>query len=126
MILRLEERLLDSAVRRSPEAISALLADEFVEYGSSGRVFDKEQIIESLQGEDPTERLLSDFFRRELWRKVFTVNPLHNSVGCLDDLLPNLGVFEGMAEFTSSQPMIALTVRSDKDRVATFPVTPVD
>jgi hypothetical protein len=47
----LEERLLQSDVRRSPAAVGDLLADEFVEFGSSGRVFDKRQIIEALRGE---------------------------------------------------------------------------
>ena len=35
----LEERLLQPDVRRSAQAVASLLADEFVEFGSSGRVF---------------------------------------------------------------------------------------
>lgn len=48
---RLERRLLDPAVRRDPEAVGALLADHFIEFGISGRVFDKRSVIESLRGD---------------------------------------------------------------------------
>ena len=37
----LEIRLLDPDVRRSPAEIDRLLADEFIEFGSSGRVYCK-------------------------------------------------------------------------------------
>jgi hypothetical protein len=47
----LEERLLKPEVRSSPEAVAYLLADEFIEIGSSGTVYDKQQIIEALRGE---------------------------------------------------------------------------
>jgi hypothetical protein len=57
----LEEQLLQAEVRASPERLSALLADEFVEFGSSGQVFDKKQIIELLREEAPTKRSLSKF-----------------------------------------------------------------
>lgn len=58
---QLEEQLLRPDVRWSAEKLSALLADEFVEFGSSGRVFDKQQIIAALQAESPTRRSLADF-----------------------------------------------------------------
>jgi hypothetical protein len=47
-IRELEERLLDPAVRASAEEVGLLLADDFLEFGSSGRVFDKGQVIEGL------------------------------------------------------------------------------
>lgn len=37
----LEERLLQTDVRKSPEELDQLLADDFVEIGSSGRLFNK-------------------------------------------------------------------------------------
>ena len=40
-ILRLEEQLLDPSVRRSRSALDRLLADDFVEYPSTGRPYDK-------------------------------------------------------------------------------------
>ncbi|HUW84615.1 MAG TPA: DUF4440 domain-containing protein [Phycisphaerae bacterium] len=57
----LEERLLQPEVRRSAEALGDLLADEFVEFGSSGRVFSKQDAVEGLP-HAPTVRItLSDF-----------------------------------------------------------------
>jgi hypothetical protein len=61
VLRQLEERLLDSSVRKSPQELAALLADDFVEFGASGRVFDKRQIIDSLQGERPVTLSLTDF-----------------------------------------------------------------
>jgi len=64
---QLEEALLDSATRRNPSELSLLLADDFVEFGSSGRVFNKASIIEELKDEPPRPApLLSDFAIREL------------------------------------------------------------
>ncbi|WP_375472314.1 DUF4440 domain-containing protein [uncultured Nostoc sp.] len=51
LLRELEERLLQPDVRKSAKDIMDLLADEFIEFGSSGRVFNKQQIIESLQNE---------------------------------------------------------------------------
>jgi len=42
---RLEETLLRPEIRRSREKMSALLADDFVEYGRSGRIYDKAAIL---------------------------------------------------------------------------------
>jgi len=64
----LEERLLDPNVRRSPSQVGDLLADDFVEFGSSGRVYDKPTVIAALKQEpgfdDP--RTISKFSVREL------------------------------------------------------------
>src|SRR5882757_2441841 len=48
----LETSLHRRAVRNSPEAVAALLADDFVEFGKSGRIYDKHQTIELLRGDD--------------------------------------------------------------------------
>lgn len=53
---QLEERLLRADVRSSPAPMGDLLADEFVEFGSSGRAFDKQQVIDALRAEVPTSR----------------------------------------------------------------------
>jgi hypothetical protein len=58
---QLEERLLQPDVRRSAQDAAALLADEFIELGSSGRVFDKPQILEALKHEPPIQRTLMEF-----------------------------------------------------------------
>jgi hypothetical protein len=58
---QLEEHLLQPSVRGSAEEVSELLAREFIEFGSSGRIFDKQQIIASLQMEPTVRRSLLDF-----------------------------------------------------------------
>jgi hypothetical protein len=48
---RLEQSLLDSAVRRDGERLRQLLSDDFVEFGSSGRVWTRKTIIDFLATE---------------------------------------------------------------------------
>jgi len=74
-IRHLEEQLLRPDVRRSADQVDALLANEFVEFGSSGRIYDKRQIIESLQQEaaDGPSAVLKDFCARELAPEVTLV-----------------------------------------------------
>lgn len=57
----LEEQLLDPAFRRDRSAVSALLADTFLEFGSSGRIFTKAQILDLLAAESPVRFELHDF-----------------------------------------------------------------
>lgn len=42
---RLEETLLSPEVRRSRARLDALLADDFLEYGASGRIYDKPALL---------------------------------------------------------------------------------
>jgi glyoxylase I family protein len=58
---RLEERLLRWSARNDADQLDALLADDFQEFGSSGRVFDKRGIIEALRGDEPVRRTMTDF-----------------------------------------------------------------
>jgi hypothetical protein len=63
---QLEELLLDPVVRRDSALVASLLADDFVEFGSSGRVFDKSSILEELKNEPSGPAvLLSNFSIRE-------------------------------------------------------------
>jgi hypothetical protein len=76
LLRSLEEQLLKPEVRASPDEVGYLLADEFIEFGSSGRVYDKRQISEALQQEtpDPTTRIsLVDFVARRLAFEVILV-----------------------------------------------------
>ncbi|SRR6266567_1840924 len=57
----LEQELLLPATRRNAETLASLLADEFREFGSSGRVFDRRQVIEALRSESPTQFSIKDF-----------------------------------------------------------------
>jgi hypothetical protein len=56
----LEELLLQPDVRKSGR-VSELLADGFVEFGSSGRIFSKAQIVAALRAEEPTKFTAYDF-----------------------------------------------------------------
>ena len=49
----LEERLLDPAVRADPQQVRGLLAPEFVEFGASGRVLDRDAIVALLAAGGP-------------------------------------------------------------------------
>ena len=69
-ILHLEEKLLTPQTRSSPEELGRLLADDFIEFGSSGRVYNKQQIIDALAGESGSMITLADFQVRPLASKV--------------------------------------------------------
>jgi hypothetical protein len=60
-LLELEQRLLTSAVRLNAQEISSLLADEFREFGSSGKTFSKTDIIDLLRSEPPVCLSLKSF-----------------------------------------------------------------
>ena len=66
----LEQKLHRPEVRRSPDAVRTLLADDFIEFGSSGRVYDKASIIKALAEESTAEAALvpdvDDFVAREI------------------------------------------------------------
>jgi hypothetical protein len=52
---RLEQDLHRSEVRSSRAAVSALLTDDFMEFGSSGKVYNKAAIIDALVQEAPSD-----------------------------------------------------------------------
>ena len=60
----LELQLLQPDFRRNRAAVAALLADDFIEYGSSGRIFTKPQILDLLAAETQQSLTLSDFAAR--------------------------------------------------------------
>ncbi|MFZ0661051.1 MAG: nuclear transport factor 2 family protein [Acidobacteriaceae bacterium] len=62
----LEERLLQSDFRRNRSAVAELLAEDFREFGSSGRVWNRHQILDQLETEPPFQASLQDFEAREL------------------------------------------------------------
>jgi hypothetical protein len=73
LLCELEQQLMHPSVRASPDQVGRLLADEFIEFGSSGRVYDKRQIIELLQQEQgrAKQRAVADFSARRLAADVF-------------------------------------------------------
>jgi hypothetical protein len=76
LLHQLEEELLKPEVRSSPERVGRLLADDFIEFGSSGHAYDKAQIIVALQQETPdlaVHIVLTDFAARRLAPEVVLV-----------------------------------------------------
>ncbi|MFN7930485.1 MAG: DUF4440 domain-containing protein [Blastocatellia bacterium] len=57
----LEERLLQAEVRQSATELAALLADDFLEVGSSGRLYNKQQVLAAVPHEAPSSISLHDF-----------------------------------------------------------------
>ena len=57
----LETRLLEPATRKDAPAVASLLTDDFVEFGSSGRTYDKRTVIAGLANELAIDRSISNF-----------------------------------------------------------------
>src|SRR5215472_7513155 len=80
LLRSLEEQLLQPEIRKNPERLGDLLADEFIEFGSSGRTFDKRSVIDQLlqeQRDDPeaqtTQWTITEFSARRLAPRVVLV-----------------------------------------------------
>jgi len=65
-IRELEERLLAPHVRADAEQLAPLLADDFLEFGSSGRVWTRAAVLEELPAEHPFSSSVRDFRVRRL------------------------------------------------------------
>lgn len=68
-IYDLETSLLKPEVRSSTKDLDMLLADDFLEFGSSGKVYDKKMILERLPKDteiSPIQFIVSDFQIKEL------------------------------------------------------------
>lgn len=50
-IIKLERKLLDPRIRKTPEELEALLSSEFTEFASSGRIYGKKATLERLSEE---------------------------------------------------------------------------
>ena len=70
----LEEKLLRPEVRRSREEMDALLADDFIEYGRSGRIYDKAAILETADQPFDGRLSLGEFSAKALAPSVALVN----------------------------------------------------
>ncbi|CAM2070104.1 DUF4440 domain-containing protein [Sulfidibacter corallicola] len=72
-IRKLEESHLVSEVRGSAARLGALLAEDFVEFGSSGRVWQRAEIIDDVVSEEEepgVARFISDFIAKRLAENV--------------------------------------------------------
>ena len=70
---RLELLLMDPAVRRDRQRVGALLSSDFVEFGSSGRVWTRDTTLDLLATGTFTAPQVEDFAFRLLGRDVVLV-----------------------------------------------------
>jgi hypothetical protein len=69
----LEEKLLQQETRNSPSEVATLLQPDFFEFGQSGTVWNRQQIIDRLARERPMEGSLTDLPVRSLAADVMLV-----------------------------------------------------
>jgi hypothetical protein len=69
----LEASLLTNAVRKDAARVQELLAEEFCEFGSSGAVYSKAEIVESLQTGDDVRLTMKEFVCRSVHEGVALV-----------------------------------------------------
>ncbi len=60
-LLASERALLDPAIRRDRTRVSALLAEDFIEFGASGRIWTRCEILDLLEAEPYAPPVLEDF-----------------------------------------------------------------
>jgi hypothetical protein len=76
----LEQRLLDSTTRKNAEAVASLLTDDFQEFGSSGRIYSKPEIIAALQAETEVCISMRDFEARFLAENIALITYISTKV----------------------------------------------
>lgn len=69
----LEQLLLHPDIRRDRTRLTALIAEDFVEFGAAGLAWTREQVIAGLLEEAPVERVIDDFKARHLADSVVLV-----------------------------------------------------
>jgi len=72
-LFQLEQKLLDPATRKNREELELLLAENFQEFGSSGRTYTRETTINLLAKEQSADILAKDFKSLELSADVVLV-----------------------------------------------------
>jgi hypothetical protein len=65
-LFALERMLLEPSTRSDVDALTSLLAEDFRECGSSGRIYTRKQIIDELAEESPRHITLSDPLCRQI------------------------------------------------------------
>lgn len=69
----LEEQLLNQEMRRLPEQLELLISDDFMEFGSSGRIYNKKEVIDAMKTESPRFISTVDFNVTELSQEIVLV-----------------------------------------------------
>ena len=72
-LLRAEMLLLDPAIRRDRARVSALLANDFFEFGASGRIWTRDQILDLLATEQYSPPIVEDFACHRIAQDVVLV-----------------------------------------------------
>ena len=72
-LLELENMLLDPVNRRSPERIADLLSDDFIEFGGSGRMYTKKEIMDLVRTVEPHQLRAHEFRVRQLTPDCYLV-----------------------------------------------------
>ncbi len=72
-IIGLEKRLFQADVRTSATELNKMLDDDFMEFGSVGGIYSKEQIINSLEAEPEVEIMVKEFDLRQLSSDVVLI-----------------------------------------------------
>lgn len=65
-LMQLEHSLLSQDTRCDAAAISRLIAEDFIEFGASGSVWTKAQVVEQLPQQSFTQRTTSEFSANSL------------------------------------------------------------
>jgi hypothetical protein len=65
-LMQLEHSLLSQDTRRDAAAISRLIAEDFIEFGASGSIWTKAQVVEQLPQQPFTQRTTSEFSAKPL------------------------------------------------------------
>ena len=73
LLFELEQRLAQVGRRLSAEDAGSLIAEDFVEFGASGKVWSKAEIIAAMSQWAPIERIVEDFRVRELSASICLV-----------------------------------------------------
>src|SRR6476469_7759170 len=60
-IIKLEMKLLDPSIRKNAEELNSLLSPGFVEFGTSGRIYNRKIVVEQLAQETPPQIEALDF-----------------------------------------------------------------
>lgn len=58
--------MLDPRVRADRDQVSRLLHDDFLEFGSTGRVYNRKVLLDMLEDEEPSPVVIRDFAVRQL------------------------------------------------------------
>ena len=80
-LFELEQRLAQVGKKLSADEASVLIAEDFVEFGSSGRIWSRAEIIAAMSEWDATERIVDDFRVRDLSPSLCLVTYKSSALG---------------------------------------------